>query len=100
MDPKNPIELVTSVCNDVEGLFSKENLSQFTDDVGLFATNKLPCSAQMTSNTAKLYHYLKVSELQSTFRKLVVSYISLAPHSAGPERAVSVHSTLKTTEQT
>lgn len=100
LNSKNPTELVNAVRVDVEGLFGKEKLSDFTDDVvELFATEKLPASSSLTSSTGKLYHFLKVSQPHSIFRKLVQSYISLTPHSAGPERAVSVHTTLKSNKQ-
>lgn len=53
----------------------------------------------MNNATAKIYHHLKVSTPFSIFSKLVQSYISLTPHSAGTERAISVHTTLKTNKQ-
>lgn len=97
---KNPIEVLNAVRLDVEGLFGEDKVSDFTDDVvGLFATGKLPASSSMTSSTGRLYHFLKVSQPHSILRKLVQSYISLTPHSAGPERAVSVHTTLKSNKQ-
>lgn len=53
----------------------------------------------MNTSTAKLFYYLKVSPPHSVFSKLVQSYISVTPYSSGPERAVSVHTTLKTAKQ-
>lgn len=101
LNAKSPTQLVSAVREDIENLFGRDKVSSFTDDViGLFATDKLPASCSITSFTAKLYHYLKVSEHKTVFRKLVESYVSLTPHSAGPERAVSVHTNLKTIKQT
>jgi hypothetical protein len=85
---------------DVENLFGKDAVSSFTDDViGLYAADKLLPPSEMNTSTAKLFHYLKIAMPHSVFSKLVQSYISLTPHSAGPERAVSVHTTLKTAKQ-
>lgn len=93
-------EVVKAARVDVENLFGKDKVSQFTDDVlQLYASEKLPPSSTMTSSTAKLYHCLKVSQPHSIFSKLVQAYVSLTPHSAGPERAVSVHTNLKTVKQ-
>lgn len=67
--------------------------------ISLYAAEKLPPSSDMISLTAKLYHYFKVSQLHSVFNKLVQSYVCLTPHSAGPERAVSIHTNLKSNKQ-
>lgn len=100
VNARTPTEVVKAARIDVENIFGKDKVSDFTDDVvELYAVEKLPPSSIMTSSTAKLYHCLKVSQPHSTFSKLVQSYVSLTPHSAGPERAVSVHTTLKTNKQ-
>lgn len=75
------------------------SLMKWSATVSLFVSGKLPPDLELKNSTAKLYHYLKVSEPHSIFSKLVQSYISLTPHSIGPERAVSVHTILKSDKQ-
>ncbi|KAL4141599.1 hypothetical protein QTP88_004215 [Uroleucon formosanum] len=84
------IEMISSVRCDVEGLFDKTNLSQFSDEVlGLYAAENLPAPRNITDFTGKLYYYLKISTPNTLFSKLV----------CGPERAVSCHTVLKTNKQ-
>ena len=100
INARSATEVVNAARLDVENLFGKDKVSDFTDDVvGMYAVGKLPPSSDMTSSTAKLYHYFKASQPHSTFNKLVQSYVSLNPHSADPERAVSVHTILKSNKQ-
>jgi hypothetical protein len=92
--------MIASVRCDVEGLFNKTNLSQFSDEViGLYATDNLPAPRSITDFTGKLYYFLKISTPNTLFSKLVQTYISLTPHSCGPELAVSCHTILKSNKQ-
>lgn len=100
IDARTVIDLVREVRMDVENLFGEDAVSSFTDDiVSLYSAKKLPPPPEMNTSTGKLFYYLKVSTPHSVFSKLVQAYISLTPHSAGPERAVSVHTTLKSSKQ-
>lgn len=93
--------MISSVQCDVEGLFRKNNVSEFSDEIiGLYASESLPVPQDITDSTGKLYYYLKISVSKTIFSKLVQAYISLTPHSCGPERAVSCHIILKTNKQT
>ncbi|KAE9527914.1 hypothetical protein AGLY_012738 [Aphis glycines] len=100
LNSQSAIEMISSVRCDVEGLFDKTNLSQFSDEVlGLYAAENLPAPRNITDFTGKLYYYLKISTPNTLFSKLVQTYISITPHSCGPERAVSCHTILKTNKQ-
>jgi len=100
INARSSIETIQAGRTDVLNLFGEHAVSYFTDDViSLYAAEKLPPCLEMNSSTAKIYHYLKVSKQSSIFSKLVQSFIGLTPHSAGPERAVSVHTILKTNKQ-
>lgn len=91
---RSSIETIQAGRIDVLNLFGEHAVSSFTDDViSLNAAEKLPPSPEINNSTAKIYHYLKVSKQSSIFTKLVQAY------SAGPERTVSVHTTLKTNKQ-
>lgn len=93
-------EIIQAIRVDVESLFGEHSISSFTDDViSLYAAEKLPLPLEMNSSTAKLFHYLKVSTPGSVLSKIVQTYICITPHSAGPERAVSVHTALKSNKQ-
>lgn len=93
-------DMINAVRSEVKDMFGDDAVSPFTDDViCLFCSEKLPAPLEMDDASAKLYHYFKVSKTHSVFSKLVQTYICVTPHSAGPERAVSVHTTLKTNKQ-
>jgi len=97
LNAQSAAEMIASVRCDVEGLFDKTNLSQFSDEIlGLYASENLPAPRNITDFTRKLYYYLKISTPNTLFSKLVQTYIiSITPHSCGPERAVSCHTILK-----
>ncbi|KAL4148449.1 hypothetical protein QTP88_002689 [Uroleucon formosanum] len=100
IDARSSTDTIQAGRTDVLNLFGEHAVSCFTDDViSLYAADKLPPPLEMNNSTAKMYHFLKVSTQSSIFSKLVQSFISLTPHSAGPERAVSLHTTLKTSKQ-
>ncbi|KAF0702117.1 Uncharacterized protein FWK35_00032969, partial [Aphis craccivora] len=100
INARSSIETIQAGRTDVLNLFGEHAVSYFTDDViSLYAAKTLPPCLEMNSSTAKIYHYLKVSKQSLIFSKLVQSFIGLTPHSAGPERAVSVHTILKTNKQ-
>ena len=62
--------------------------------IGHFESGTLPIpEIQSSSGTAQLYHLLKISVPGTIFGKLVSSFAALSPHSIGPERAVSCHTT-------
>ena len=97
---KSVTEVISAARVDVENLFGADTVSEFTDNViSLHATGELPPPSDMTCSTARIYHYLKVSQLHSIFSKLVQSYLILSPHSTGTERAVSLHTILKSSKQ-
>jgi len=99
LNAQSAAEMIALVRCDIEGLFDKTNLSQFSDEVlGLYASENLPAPRNITDFTGKLY-YLKISTPNTLFSKLVQTYISITPHSCGPERAVSCHTILKTNKQ-
>lgn len=51
--------MITSVRCEVEGLFNKTNVSQFSDEViGLYAAENLPASRKITDFTGKHYYFL------------------------------------------
>lgn len=64
-----------------------------------FASENLPVPGSITDGTGKLYHMLKISQRGTVFSKLAQAYLSLTPHSIGPELAVSCHTILKGPEQ-
>jgi len=100
LNAQSAIEMISSVRCDVEGLFDKTNLSQFSDEVlGLYAAENLPAPRNITDFTGNLYYCLKISTPNTLFSKLVQTYISITPHSCRPERAVSYHTILKTNKQ-
>lgn len=100
LNARTALQVIQAARNHVENLFGEDALSLFTDDVtSLFAAEKLPPPLNMNNATAKLYHYLKVSVYGSTFSKLVQSYICVTPHSSSTEKAVSIHTILKTNKQ-
>lgn len=100
LNAQSAAEMIALVRCDIEGLFDKTNLSQFSDEVlGLYASENLPAPRNITDFTGKLYYYLKISTPNTLFSKLVQTYISITPHSCGPERAVSCHTILKTNKQ-
>ena len=100
IDARSSIETIQAGRTDVLNLFGEHTVSYFINDViSLDVAEKLLPSLEMNSSTAKIYHYLKVSTQSSIFSKLVQSFIGLTPHSAGPERAISVHMILKTNKQ-
>lgn len=100
LNAQSGAEMIAAVRCDVEGLFDKTNLCQFSDEIiGLYAAENLPAPRDITDFTGKLYYYLKISVPNTLFSKLVQTYISLTPHSCGPERAVSCHTILKTNKQ-
>lgn len=93
-------EMVKEMRGTVDALFGEPSVEAFTDEtVALFASEKLPPPCELNNATAKLYHFLKVSEQGTIFSKLVQSFMVLTPHSSGPERAVSNHTTLKSKKQ-
>lgn len=92
--------MVKEMRGTVDALFGEPSVEAFTDEtVALFASEKLPPPCELNNATAKLYHFLKVSEQGTIFSKLVQSFMVLTPHSSGPERAVSNHTTLKSKKQ-
>ena len=46
-----------------------------------------------------MYHMLKISQPGTIFSKLVQAFLSLTPHSIGPERAMSCHTIPKGPKQ-
>lgn len=100
LNAQSATEMIASVRCDVEGLFNKMYLSQFSDEViGLYAAGNLPAPRNITDFTGKLFYYLKISASNTLFSKLEQTYISLTPHSCEPKRAVSCHTILKTNKQ-
>ena len=85
----------------VEDLFGSAAVAPFCGEViGHFESGTLPIpEIQSLSGTAQLYHLLKISVPGTIFGKLVLSFATLSPHSIGPERAVSCHTTLKGPKQ-
>jgi hypothetical protein len=82
----------------VTGLFGTDCITQYCDEIiGHFVSGKLP--APDTTTTGKLFHMLKISVPGTIFAKLVQAFLSLTPHSIGPERAVSCHTILKGPKQ-
>ena len=95
----------------VENLFGSAAVAPFCDEViGHFESGTLPIpEIQSSSGTARLYHLYHISYIlyhitcisvpRTIFGKLVSSFAALSPHSIGPERAVSCHTTLKGPKQ-
>lgn len=84
----------------VVNLFGEDSIETFIDEiVDFFACEKLPPPNDLNEATAVLYHFLEVSEPGTIFSKLVQTFVALTPHSSGPERAVSIHTTLKSNKQ-
>lgn len=62
IDGRSSTEIIQAARFDVENLFGVHSNSSFTNDViNLFATEKLPSLLKISTSTAKLNHYLKVS---------------------------------------
>lgn len=100
LNTQNATGMIPSVRYDVEKLFNTINLSQFSyEAIGLYAAENLPAPRNITYFTEKLYYYSKITTPNTLISKLVQTYISLTPHSCGPERAVSCHTILKTKNQ-
>lgn len=100
LDGRTAVKVIEAARSHVGSLFGRDAMLPFTNDVtSLFAAEKLPPPSEMNNATAKLYYYLKVSAPHSIFSKLVQSYICVTPHSSSTERAVSIHTILKTSKQ-
>ena len=101
MGARTAVTMIDVVRQTVEDLFGSAAVASFCDEViGHFESGTLPIpEIQSSSGTAQLYHLLKISVPGTIFGKLVSSYAALSPHSIGPERAVSCHTTLKGPKQ-
>lgn len=100
LEGKTAAQMINSTRKVVEGLFGKDCITEFSDEVlGHFSSENLPVPGNITDGTGKLYHMLKISQSGTVFSKLVQAYVSLTPHSIGPERAVSCHTILKGPKQ-
>ena len=97
---RNETDMIASSRKVVQGLFGEAAVTEFSEEViGHSAAGNLPDPSHVSDETAKIYHFIKVSVGDTFFSKLVQSYASLSPHSIGPERALSCHTALQGPKQ-
>jgi len=98
LDATTAQQMIDATRARVTELFGTDCITQYCDEIiGHFVSGKLP--APDTTTTGKLFHMLKISVPGTIFAKLVQAFLSLTPHSIGPERAVSCHTILKGPKQ-
>lgn len=92
--------MINAARNVVSELFGAASVLKFSEEViGHFEAGHLHIPSNLNDHTGILYNLLRISVPGTIFSKLVKTYISITPHSAGPERAVSCYNTLKSKKQ-
>lgn len=100
LNSRNLNSMITACREIVRDVFGRESAIKICDELaGHFAAGDLPVPINITDNTGKLYHFLKIAPCGTVTSKLAQAYICLTPHSIGPERAVSCHTIIKTSKQ-